>query len=403
MRKIIIIPVLLLGLIFELQAQSKKEQLQKEKEAIEKDIAYTNKLLSKTRKDRKSSLDELQILNTQIDKQEQLLFTIQEEVVLLENEIEKKGENIQEYNKEIDVLKDEYARLIRHAYKNRKSLTRLMFIFASQDFNQAYLRIKYLQQYNNYRRKQAEKLKSKQTILSDEVVDLEKEKEQKQELLTEQKKQKNLLAGQIKEKDQVINDLQSQEQELRAKLKKKEQTAAHLKNTIENLIASEVKKAGNNPNATVVTKKELGLTPKESELSKEFYHNKGKLPWPLAKGIVTNTFGIHDHPVLKGIKTKNNGIDIATETGASARSIFDGEVSGIASSPVNGKRIVIIRHGEYFSVYSNLESISVQKGEHVATKQTIGVVSNKTNSQAELHFQIWKGKAIQDPSKWLSK
>ena len=198
-------------------------------------------------------------------------------------------------------------------------------------------------------------------------------------------------------KDRLKSKLAKKEKELKASLRTKERESEKLNRKIKEIIANAIK-----PVKTTAGSKTYVLTPEEKELSSSFVSNKGKLPWPIERGVISETFGIHQHPVLKKVKTKNNGIDIATSKNSEARSVFNGEVVSIASITASNKA-VIIKHGEYFTVYSNLDNVYVKKGDKVTTKEFIGKVHTNLDGNTELHFQIWKGKTLQNPSTWILK
>jgi septal ring factor EnvC (AmiA/AmiB activator) len=257
-----------------------------------------------------------------------------------------------------------------------------------------------LQQYAEYRRAQANLIVQTQQSLTDKLEELASKKQNKSTLLTEKEGEKEKLTKEKEEQVEVLNDLKAKESDLKKQLKKKQQDAEKLQKAIEDLIADEIKKAKAKSKSSGITKG-YELTPEELQLSSSFTTNKGKLPWPCERGIITSTFGEHAHPVLQGIKVKNNGIDISTQEGASARAAFDGEVTGVISIPGAGKAI-IISHGEYRTVYSNLNDVYVKMGDKIKTKQAVGkIITDTSDSKTELHFEVWKWDQIQDPKLWL--
>ena len=401
-----VIPLLILFIFSSvLNAQDRKASLQQEKMQIEGEIAYTNKLLSQTQKNRRSTLDELVVLQQKIRQRESLINTIKAEVILLNKEIKETTDSIFSLKVELKKLKEEYAKMIYYAYRNRSSYDRLIFLFSSRDFNQAYRRLKYFQQYGAYRRMQAELISKTQASLLEKEQQLEQQKADKQILLVEEQNGKNLLENEKGDADRTVQNLSRKEKELKASLRAKEKAAAALQKTIENIIAEEIRLAEERARAESTSKTSSGfaLTPEELQLSENFASNKGKLPWPTERGIVSSTFGEHQHPVLPRVKVKNNGIDILTSEGESARAVFSGVVTRIISVP-NYNNVVIIRHGEYLSVYSNLDEVLVSKGQEVSTKQNIGrVYTNHSENKTELHFELWKAKDLMNPSYWLAK
>jgi len=212
------------------------------------------------------------------------------------------------------------------------------------------------------------------------------------------------LSKQKKDKEETLTDLQKREKDIRADIKKKKEQAEKLRKAIEKVIDIEIKKSQSLAKSDSKSDiKKITLTPEEKELSDNFESNKGKLPWPLAEGVITESFGTHDHPDLKGVKITNNGVNIGTNKGASVRSVFNGTVVAVAS--VNGLdgKVIIIKHGEYLSVYSNLEESFVRTGDKIKTKQPVGKVLTDDNSNTELHFEIWKGQSMMNPESWIAK
>ena len=385
-------------------AQTKKE-LERKKAELKKEIEYTNKLLSNVQKSKQTSLSTLVNLKKKIAARVELIRTINQEINLYSDEIEKTSNEIDDLEREIKQLKDEYARMIYFAYVNQNAYQRLAFIFASKDFNQAYKRVKYLQQYSEARQEQAKQIVKKQEELVEKKVRLEEEKQQKSQLLTLEEKERNQLDIEKNEQMVMIGNLQESEKNLKKKLKEKQQAEAKLNKAIENIIKREIeaakRKAAAAGKKNVTSSNALSLTPEAAKLSADFAGNKGKLPWPVEHGVITNTFGEHPHPVLAGIKTKNNGIDINTKKGTVARAIFDGEVTGVVIIPGSNKA-VIVRHGEYLSVYSNLDEVYVRMGEKVSTKQPLGLVhTDEEEAKTELHLEIWQNTTKMDPSGWL--
>jgi murein hydrolase activator len=385
-------------------AQTKKE-LEKRKEDLRKEIEYTNKLLNEVQKNKQATLSTLTTLRKKISARVELIRTINQEINLYNEEIDKVTDEIRELEQEIGRLKEEYAKMIYFAYINQNAYQRLAFIFASHDFNQAYKRIKYLQQYGAYRQEQAKQIEKKQQDLVVKKEKLEIEKQQKSQLLSSEEKERKLLDSERNEQLSMISKLQESEKNLRKKLKEKQQAEAKLNKAIENIINKEIEAARKKALAAgkkdVTAANALSMTPEAARLSANFAGNRGKLPWPVEQGVITGTFGEHPHPVLAGIKTKNNGIDINTKKGAVARAIFDGEVTGVVIIPGSNKA-VIIRHGEYLSVYSNLDEVYVRMGEKVTIKQPLGLVhSNEEDSRTELHLEIWQNTTKLNPATWL--
>jgi len=420
--------IILITSAISLNAQTRSE-LEKKHKKTQDEIKYTNKLLKQTQRDKKISMNQLLILNKKINARQELVKTISGEVETLDSKIEDNQNNINSLEKNLKHLKQNYAKMIIFAYKTRTSYDKLMFILSAKDFNNAYRRLKYLQQYADFRKKQMEQIVNTKHDLSVKVNDLQAKKTDKENLLNEEKQETKQLSSEKTEQAQMLKSLKSKEKELAKKLAQQKLADQKLKNIISNLIAEEIKKAEiarkekalkekirkekELKNKTNVEKPKniikpkvnsvFDLTPAEQIVSDKFEANKGKLPWPIERGVITSTYGEHDHPVLKGIKIKNDGVYISTTQGSVARAIFDGVISKIISIPGKNKTI-IIRHGDFLTVYSNLREVSVNVGEKVKTKQKIGIVFSDSEDENKtiLELQIWHGTAKQNPEYWLS-
>ena len=391
--------VLVLG-ISSIFAQDKKVKLQDDKKKIEAEIEFNSQLLEETKKTKLTTLNHLVILKNQIASREKLIKNINLEINSVNEQISLNNEILKDLNNDLEKLKDEYAEMIYYAYKNKSSYNKLIFIFASRDFNQAYKRLKYFQQYTAYRKTQTQLIEQTQQEITGTLKELETHKAEKVRLAANLEAERNQLTKERTQQYRAMRNLSKKEKELLATIDEKEKAAKKLQKEIERIIAEEIrlaaKKAGTTATGT------FALTPAEVKLSADFTSNKGGLPWPLERGVVSNTFGEHPHPVLKNVQTKNNGIDILTEESSKARAIFGGEVTRVMSIP-NYNYVIMIRHGEYLSVYSNLDEIYVEKGDQVKTKQEIGRIhTDKDDLKTELHFELWKGKTLLNPSKWLA-
>lgn len=378
-------------------SQNQVSSLKKKKEQNEKDIAYTNTLLNNTLKSKEASLGQLNLLNQRIRSREALIQSIEGEISLISSQITQLNQDVFELEGELSKLKQQYEKVILYAFKQKNSYEKLMFLLSSRDFNQAYKRYKYLQQFSEYSRKQGKAIGDKKQTLDLRLVVLNQVKKEKESLLSEKTKENNKLSLEKREQSLLVEKLKKREKQLRDDLKKQRSYAEKLEKEIQKIIERE---------ARLAAKKKAGsgkfaLTPNEVVLSESFGQNQGKLPWPTATGFISENFGEHPHPVLKHVTVRNDGINITTDAKADCRSIFKGEVTHILSMP-GLNNVVIIRHGEFFSVYSNLSSVIVKKGDLVESKQKIGVVfTDETQNQTVLKFQLWKGSNKLNPSLWL--
>jgi septal ring factor EnvC (AmiA/AmiB activator) len=382
------------------EAQSKKN-LEHKKKQLQKEIQLTNKLLKETRKDKELSVDELLKLKSKINSRSNLIATMNAEIRLINKEIRSSKEGISALKNELKNLKSEYAKIIYYAFKHRSSYDKMMFIFASENINQAYKRLKYTQQYAEYRKRQAKEIRTTQTALEEKIIALNASNAEKTVLVSMEEQEKQNLAVEKAEQENIVQKLQGKEQELKAKLKKKEKAKQKLQQAIQRIIEAEIRKAREAAKKAGNTAKGFPMTPEALKLSNSFASNKGKLPWPVSQGVITAQFGKHPHPVLAGIVINNNGIDISTTTGAMSRAIFAGVVSSVAIIPGEGK-VVMIRHGEYLTVYSYMSEVFVNKGDKIAIKQNLGVLVNEAGkSKTEVHLEIWKGMTKLNPKYWI--
>lgn len=375
--------------LFSLSSQSLTD-LENQKQKTQKELAYANELLDKTQKNRINSVNQLNILKKQLLLQNQLVGQTQNQIDLLEQEISEKQLLISDLNTDLENLKEEYAKLIVYAKRNSSQLDLLVFIFSAQDFNQAYLRIRFYKQFMEYRAGQAKQIQEVQNSIIKELASIE----QAANLLKETKQVKtrelNSLHSNERSYQTNINKLRRQENQLRKDIEKRKASMAALDKAIADLIAEEARKA-----ATVIR------DARYLNLSAGFQGNKGRLPWPTAKGVITGLFGEHNHPVLKGVKIKNNGVDITTDKDSYVRAIFEGEVKKIVSIP-GSNMAVLVRHGDFLTVYSNITKISVKVGDTVKALQSLGqVFTDPTTQKGIYNLQIWQENTIQNPTNWI--
>lgn len=426
-KKYIIILILsMIAFPFNLYSQD-RNKLEKEKIKLEKEIASMNKILNETKKTKKMSTSELRVLEKKIAQRKKLIKNINSQMGMLNNEIKSTQQSIGELCKEITILRESYAQMLRYAQKNKTNTDKLLFIFSSKDYKEAYQRYIFFRQFGDLQKEKLAQIQSKTNELSKRTNELELKRTNQEKLLQQELKNSKELNKEKSEKQKTVNQLQKKEKQIAKNLKDKQKQVKKLQQQIDNAIAAEVKKqkelaakkkkqmatntttnkkeAEANKAAIETAKKKnytIATTPEEVALSSSFEANKGKLPWPTSQGVIVSQYGVHKHPEVKGAVIENKGIDIRTTKGSTVRSIFKGEVSRIAKGPT-GLLVVIIRHGEYMSVYANLKSVSVKNGQKVDTKQTIGTVSTNEDGVSEYKFQIFKGTHHLNPSIWLSK
>ncbi|MBR76712.1 MAG: hypothetical protein CMD36_02175 [Flavobacteriales bacterium] len=386
------------------------EELKKKKQAIEKEISYTNQLLEKVKKDKKQSVNYLKVLQKQIRNQNNLLVTLDNEFKSIDRQITKINEkifktktDIENEEKRLEKLKAEYAKMIYNLYVKKTGRNDLVFIVSAKSFNQAYKRLAYLKQYTKFRQNQTFKIQQAKEVLKLKGESLLKEEAlllnasvDKNKVITAKKDELNLLNKIQTEKQEISKKLIKSEKKIKKELKEKEKFRDLLDEEIRQVIEEEIKKLRQEGKDM-----EYALTPEAKLLSSEFVANKGNLPWPLSTGIIVNYFGKQKHEVFSGVETFNNGIDIATDKEAIIRAVFDGVISRIFFIKGVGKAI-LINHGEYFTVYSGVKDVLVKVNDKILAKEKIGIVDTKyPEDKTELHFEIWKNYEKMDPSKWL--
>ena len=416
LRKRLLIVCLLFFIASPSFSQTKKE-LEKKKDLIQKDIEYTNQLLNQTKKNKSSSLIQLVTLNKKISYRSDLIGNISTEIHVVDKEIGNVSVNIDSLDNTLKRLKGQYATMLYYAYKNQSAYSKLMFIFSSDGLNQAYKRMLYLRQLSNYRIQQRDLIVQLQDSLNGKKSKLVDVKTDKKHLLHQQEKQIKELDKEKKEQVEVLNTLASREKKLRGDLKEKQKKQQQLSAKIEEIIRREIlaaraaarRKAASGATASKSTKKIdnsnsaaiLSSTPEALKLSNDFENNKGRLPWPVERGIISSSFGRHSHPVWKDVVVNNNGVDINSSKGAKALSIFEGKVIYVLM--VVDKYAVLVQHGEYFTLYSNLEKVFVKVDDKVMIRQPIGIVqTNDEEGKTELHLEIWRGSNKMDPEVWIA-
>ena len=413
--------IFLLGLLLSFSVFSQtKEELKTEKITLEKQIDFTEKKLKTTKSNKKESTSSRDSLDKKIKKQEERLKTLDKKIASITDSIlktdgkrEKTAKSILKTEETLQQLKDEYAKMIYACFKRRGNDADLMFIISPEDFNQAHKRTFYIKQYAFFRKKQAEKITKTQRELEEKKDSLNIQKDQlildsasRGELISAKEDSLRSIKVSRKEKQELINKLANSEKEFKDLLEAKQKRAEALDDEIRKIIEEEIRRAREEAEKK---NKGLALTPEAmAALSSKFISNKGKLPWPLAKGVIVQGYGKQKHAVFAGIETFNNGIDISTDKNAIVRAVFDGIISRIFFIKGEGKAILMSHGGEYFSVYSRLKETSVKVGDKLLAKEKIGTVltqksEEKSEEKTELHFEIWKGKDKQDPSKWLYK
>ncbi len=389
-----LLTLVLLSGFFPVYAQESAEALEKKRKQLEEEIEYTNRMIEQTRKSKQVTVNEVRLLDSRISKRNELLATLKKEISALETEMDLNEHTLTNLDRELKELKKDYATVVYFAYKHHTAYDKLIYLFSAEDFNQAYQRLRYLDQVSDFIRREAEKIRKLENLKSDEQQRLSGQMEEKNLLLEKESTQVSRLEQEQSTKNELMRSLSGKEKQLKAELREKEKETRELTKKIEDIIARETAPKSTKTGTT------YALTPEEKLLSDNFDLNQGKLPWPTERGIISGSFGVHQHPVLKNVKTKNNGIDIVTSPGSEARCVFDGQVVSIARITTTNIA-VIVKHGEFFTVYSNLDAVFVKQGDRVTSKQPIGKIHTSLKGDTELHFEVWEGKNIQNPARWI--
>ncbi len=403
----------------------KKQELEEKRKELQQKISETKKVLEETKKKQNASLHTLNTISAQIVTREKVINNIGQQIFELALEIDDSRKQVDILKTDVANLKKEYADNILLAHKSHSSIDKIIFVFNSNSFNQAVKRVKYLQQYNGYRRQQAQLILNTEKSIITAINTMVALKREKMALAGIKEDEKKELEVDKKEENQVLIQLSVKETQLKKEITNNEKAAKNLCRALAQLIAKEIeearfreearRKAEEDRIAKLNAKKNIS-TPKESKkiesnsviqspeslkLSNDFVNNKGRLPWPVDNGYISVGFGTHAHATLKGIKTTNNGVNIAVRKGSGARAIFGGTVKAIFSVP-GMEKVILINHGEYYSVYANLQNVSVKIGDKIEAKQAIGqVFTNDEEDKSEIHIEIYKQKQMQNPELWL--
>lgn len=391
-----------------------QEKLEARKAQIQKEIRENETLLQTVKKKEKSAVNVIVIQANKIKLKEKLINTTERQAKLLSNDIYINQLQINKLNRELAILKEDYATMIVKSYKSRSEQSRAMFILSSENFLQAYKRAQYMKQYTNFRKMQGEEIKSKTKQLIDYNEKLDVQKTAKQKLIAENEKERLSLLKAKQEQQKLVDSIKKDKKKIMAEIKKKQQETRAIDRQIDRLIREAIAEANRkaaaanakaNPSATVSKGASISskiiLTAESKILADNFRSNKGKLPWPVEKGFVSLPYGDQPHPQFASLTIHNSGVEITTEQGATARAVFGGEVTSvIVLSPVN--KAVMIQHGDYFTVYQNLSSVYVSKGDKVSIKQSIGKVrSNGETGKTVLKFTISQNTTYNNPASWL--
>ena len=386
-------------------AQSKK-QLESDKAKVEQEIKKLNNDLAKAKKNSKAGQQQLRLLEKKIAERTKLINNLNGQINLLNIRMTQTEDSIALMRGQVDSMKIEYGKVVRALYRERGSLDRLSMMPDTKNYNYAYLRTKYFRDYSRYRRRQAMAIRQKERELNDAGLELKRQQREQQGLLEQQQRQKAELAHEQKAQQKSLKDSKQKEKKLQNQIAQKEKQKRELQQQIQRIINEEIAKARSAQNKEVAagskgkTVSSTTTAPSTAEvaLSNDFASNKGRLPWPVSYKKVSREYGRYTHS--SGGQNMNNGIDLLCDGGAAVKSVFNGTVTRVFTCP-NGTKGIIVRHGEYMTVYANMGTVTVSEGKKVTTGQNLGTVYTNSDGSAEFSFQLWKSTSSQNPRTWL--
>lgn len=394
--------LILLSLSFStpLPAQNRRD-LEDTRQKLLLEIKETEVSLKETKKSKAATLDQYLALQNQIRKRQQLINTLHEEVDYASASIGRANEVLAALTYDVGRLKEEYAHIIRTAYRHKLNNSFLLFLFSADSFNDAFRRWQYIRQYDRYRKKQARLIMETKNMLARKARQLEEKLEEKEQLLASQEQQQQLLNQELKDKNRILKELKTSEGRLITELEEQQKSHDALNLAIEEVIREEMARKRREARAADAAAGTEGIPfpDDNAPLSNSFQGNQGRLPWPVKAGYITRQFGKQPHPQIRSVQITNNGIDIRTDEQANVYAVFDGKVAGTQFIP-GYKNTVILQHGRYYTVYSNLEEAFVQRGDAVNAREPIGKLGK---DKPEVHFEVWLEKKRLNPVQWVAK
>ena len=397
MRKLLLL--VLLGLVYgEIYGQDARARLEAQRKQLQQEIVQINGMLQKNKTQKADALESLEDLFLKIDRLRELIRLTNRQINSLTSQINKNQADISALEEELTILKEDYASMIVKSRKNSSQQNRLMFLFSSENFWQVIKRVRYMNQYAAYRKQQGENIAKKTKTLRQLNENLVSQKAVKEELLSDNRKVQEQFEQERKKQQNVLQNLRSNESKYAAQIKKKQRQTVKIDREIDRLIREAIAASNKKAGTTNVS---FALTPEAKALAANFIANKGRLPWPVRKGVVIQKFGTQRHAVVRTTTIKSNGVTIATTNGAKARAVFEGTVLNIVQFQ-GSNPIVLIQHGNYVTAYKNLASVSVQKGDKVVSKQEIGsIFTNPTTQRTSLQFSVFYNTTPKNPADWI--
>ncbi len=399
MNKVIsIIVCFFIFLSFQALSQQSREELEQEKRNALLKLQETEKILQQTEKKREVSLGQLNAINNQIKANEIIIQSIKGEINLINEDLSELDQVIESLEDDLENLKKEYAVMAYTSYKANFGLRSLVFIFSAPTFNQLLMRANYMNQYSETRKKQFNLIEEVKLSLVAQKSKLEALKQEQDELLNQEISQKRNLVILKKKQDSIVKSLSEKEDEIKQELDDRKKAIAHLDKLIADIVAAEIKATSEGRSTN-----RISMTESQSAVSKAFENSFGKLQWPVSSGFISSRFGSNPHPVYKRLTVPNDGIDIQTSENADVHVVFQGIVKAIAYVPGDMRYVVLVQHGDYFSVYAKLKDVSVVKGQILNANERIGVVNTDNYGRSEIQFQVWKNNEKLNPENWIAK
>lgn len=372
-----------------LKSQQTRIELENERQKNLIKISEAEKILKETEKSKNVTTGKLNVINKQINNRVSYISNLKKEIKFQNNEILDLSGVIYSLTNDLKILKNEYSEMIYYSYKSRSSLDKLGYVFSSNSYNQMFRRLGYIVQYTNSRKKQIQEIEIVTNELDNQKNNLIHEKRIQNKLLSDEVTENNKLQKLKRNQKKTISDLGKKERRIKKELKERRISLEQLDNLIKEVIRSESEKLS-------------GVDLDLIKLSESFETNIGKLIWPVSSGFISNKFGVHPHPVIKNVKVKNDGIDIQTSKGSKVYSVFSGKVSTVAFIP-GMNNVIIINHGDYYTLYAKLKNLVVEKGDIITIGQNIADIVTNSDGVSELQFQVWKNNIKLNPEKWIMK
>lgn len=392
--------ILALVLFTEAYGQSpRREELEQRRIELQQEIRRINDLRTSNLRQQRSVLTEVEELDRQIRSTENLIRVTNQQANLLTREIAANESKIISLEDELEKLKADYGKMIQKSYRSKSQQSRVMFLLSSDNFLQAYKRLQYMKQYANYRKEQGEEIQARTKELERLNVNLEEQKKQKDQLIVENRETRAQLEKAKQDQQGLINTIRQKESQYASELNQKQQEVNAIDKEIERIIAEAIAKANKESGSS--SRSSFELTPEARALAADFQSNKGKLPWPVKTGVISMRFGEQRHPVLRHLTINSNGVRIDTDEGGKARAIFGGIVSEVQAVKGAGKA-VMVRHGDFITIYNNLKDISVRRGDEISIGEELGTVdTNKSSGKTTLHFLLYKNTQKLNPEQWI--